>query len=134
MIDSSQPRGALSVNGVDWRSVGDTSMQGRHSGGRRSSTGGKDISDGNVLDQGRVEVDLLVDCAEDTREDFLWPGILEATLLCFCDGRANGGDDNDVVVVLGENDALCVLEFVGDGLGGFSVGRHGGGGLRERAG
>lgn len=54
-------------------------MESGHASCARTTTGRKDISNADILNKCRVEVNLSVDCTKDAREDFLWAGVLEAT-------------------------------------------------------
>jgi hypothetical protein len=98
-------------------------VQSGHAGSRRASACGEDIADSDVLDVLGVEIYRLVGVTEDVEKDFFGVCVLEATLLALevnvsgrrvnilgveylCLSRADGGDNNDVVVVLCEDSSF----------------------------
>lgn len=56
-------------------------MESRHASSGRATAWRKDVSNADILDKCRVEVDLGVHCTKDAREDLLWAGVLETTTL-----------------------------------------------------
>ena len=96
-------------------------MKGGHARRGGASTRRKNVADGDVANERGIDASLGVDGAEDAREDLLWARVLESTLLrlgtsrqwdwlisldvraaYLCDCRADGGDNDDVIVVLCE--------------------------------
>jgi hypothetical protein len=59
----------------------DASSERRHARGTCTTTRWKDISDGHVLNECRVEAGFGINCAKNFTEDFLWPCVLETTTL-----------------------------------------------------
>lgn len=57
VVHSGKTTGALPVNSVDTARVRNPSMQSRHPGSRRSPTSRQHVTDSDILNQLRVEVD-----------------------------------------------------------------------------
>lgn len=72
-----------------------------------SSTGGEDVADLDLLDEVLADARALDDALEDGLEHVLRARVLQAALLGARDGRAHGGDDDDIVGVLGEEGLLA---------------------------
>jgi hypothetical protein len=71
LCDSSEPRGTLSVDGIDCARVGNSSGKGRHTSGGSSSTSRQNVPNGDVLNERWVKARLSVNSAENGRENFL---------------------------------------------------------------
>jgi len=56
-------------------------MEGGHASSACTTTWRKDISDVDILDKCRVEVNPSVDCTQNAREDFLWACVFKTTAL-----------------------------------------------------
>ena len=83
-VDGGQSRRALTVNGSNGNSIGNTSIESCHTGRGRTTTRGKDVAYLDVLDQRRVEASFFVNTLEHSRKDLLGACILESTLLALC--------------------------------------------------
>lgn len=92
---SLQTRRALAVEGADGSGLGEASDEG--SGAHLGSTtaGGKDSADGDILDEGRIDLGALKESLEGAGDEVGSLGVLEATLATLCEGRSEGcGNDN----------------------------------------
>ena len=81
LVHGCQTRGALTVDGVEGRGVGDASSEGGHTSDACTSSSGEDVSDDNVFDQNGVDGCFLVSSLENGGEEFFRSGVLETTLL-----------------------------------------------------
>ena len=75
-----QPTGALSVDCVNAGLDRDSGVEGGHTSGTSTTTRGKDIANGDVLNEFGVKLDLGIGSMKDVGKDNLWAGILETTL------------------------------------------------------
>lgn len=98
-------------------------MEGSHTGSGGTTAGRKYVSDGDILDERGIEVDVRVYGAEDIGEDKVGLCVPEGALFCLCDCGAEGGDDDNVVVALFEEAASGHQEGVNGGVVYVSVGR-----------
>ena len=80
-VDRLETGGTLPVGRADGDGVRDTSVERGHTRGRRASARRKDVANGDVAHNRRVNTRLLHGSAEHAREELFWPGVLEATLL-----------------------------------------------------
>lgn len=67
--NSLETRRALTVDGVDRGALGEASVEGGHTGVGGSTASGQNIANSNVVDKSRVDLGLLKDTLEDTRQD-----------------------------------------------------------------
>jgi len=74
-------------------------MKGSHTGSGSATTGRKYISDSNVLNELGIEVDTRIYSLENVGEDEVGLCILEPAFPALCDCGAEGGNDDDIVVV-----------------------------------
>ena len=81
LVHGCQTRGALTVDGVEGRGVGDASSEGGHASDACTSSSGEDVSDGNVFDKNWVDGCFLVSSLENGGEEFFGPSVLETTFL-----------------------------------------------------
>ena len=65
LVDGRKTRRALTVDGRDRGRVGDASVESGHASSGRAAGGRKDVSNADILDKCRVEVDFGVDCTKD---------------------------------------------------------------------
>lgn len=96
-VDASlETRRALAVEGADGSGLGEASDEG--SGAHLGSTtaGGKDGADGDILDQGRVDLGALKEGLEGAGDEVGSLGVLEATLATLCEGRSESCGDDDL--------------------------------------
>jgi len=72
-------------------------MEGSHAGSR-STTRRKYISDSDILNELGVKVDAGIYSLENIGEDKVGLCILEPAFLALCDCRAEGGNDDNIVI------------------------------------
>jgi hypothetical protein len=65
LVDGSKTRRALTIDGRERGREGDASVESGHASSRRATGRSKDVSNADILDKCRVEVDLGVDCTKD---------------------------------------------------------------------
>ena len=65
LVDSRKTRRALTVDGRDRGRDGDASVESSHASSGCATARRKDVSNTDILDECRVEVDLGVDCTKD---------------------------------------------------------------------
>ena len=65
LVDGRKARRALTVDGRDRGRDGDASVESSHASSTRATARRKDVSNTDILDKCRVEVDLGVNCAKD---------------------------------------------------------------------
>ncbi len=65
LVDGRKTRRALTVDSRDRGRDGDASVERGHASSGRATARRKDVSDADILDKCRVEVDLGVDCTKD---------------------------------------------------------------------
>jgi len=65
LVDGCKTRRALTVDGSDRGRDGDASVESGHASSGRTTGGRKDVSNADILDKCRVEVDLGVGCTKD---------------------------------------------------------------------
>jgi hypothetical protein len=94
-------------------------VQGGHAPGFAAAELREDCADLHVVDQARVEVGGCGEgCFQDVGEERMVVGVFEAAFLCSGDGRAEGGEEDDVVGVLLEDVFGAFLDEAGHfGLG-----------------
>lgn len=92
-----ETRRALAVERADGSRLGETSVQagGAHLGS--ATAGSQDGSDGDVLDEGGVDLGALNDGLEDASHQVGGGGILESALATAGEGSAASGGDNNIV-------------------------------------
>lgn len=78
-----------------------------HARNSGSTAGGQDVADLDLLDEVLADARALDDALEHGLEHVLRARVLQAALLGARDGRAHGGDDDDIVGVLGEEGLLA---------------------------
>jgi hypothetical protein len=81
LCDSCKTRGALAVDSVDDGSVRNASVEGCRTSCRGSAVRWEDVSNGNILDELRIEVYARIDQAEDMEEYKIGFGVLETALV-----------------------------------------------------
>jgi hypothetical protein len=68
-------------------------MESGHPSSGRATARRKDVSNADILNKCRVEVDLGIYCTKDAREDLLWTGVLETTTLALYIGCQQGNQE-----------------------------------------
>ena len=130
VVDRNEARRALAVDGRDRRGRGEAGSELGHAGDGRTTAGREDVADLDLLDEGLVDTRALNDTLEDSLEEVLRAGVLEATLLGARDRGADGTDDDDVVRALLEEGGLATRGEVRHEAREAVLG--GGGGVGER--
>lgn len=127
VLDGLEARRAESVDAAGGGSVGESSSQHGGSDLVRGSCIG-DISEADILDQGRVDFALLKDLFQQSIDDVVEAGVFEASLLALGECGPDGqGDDNVIGVLLGAGSlSVGVDENPGDPFGpnGLTWQRH----------
>jgi hypothetical protein len=82
-------------------------MEGGHASSACTTTWRKDISDVDILDECRVEVNPSVDCTQNAREDFLWACVFKTTALALSGVSTRKVGRKGVEKNLGHSRAHC---------------------------
>jgi hypothetical protein len=81
LVDGGETGGALTVDGRDGGGNWNAGMEGSHASPTRTAARWENVSDADVLNERRVEVDLCVNGAKNARKQLLWAGILKSASL-----------------------------------------------------
>lgn len=125
LVDSAETTGALPIHGVECSRVGYAGSERGHACSRGTTRGRKDVSDGNVLNECRIEIDASVHGTKNAGKQLFRTGVLKAALLGLRDGvsravtmagrtaaylcyrGAEGAYDDNVVGALLEEGGSC---------------------------
>lgn len=95
LVNGSETRRALSVQAVATGSVGNTGPERAHAGLGGTTTGSKDGTDGNILDELRVDLGLGKNTLKGPTEELLGSTLRETTLLGPGDGGSESRNNDD---------------------------------------
>lgn len=92
-----QTRRALSVERSDSGFLGEASNKSGSAELGGTGAGSKHIADGDILNEGRVDLGALENGLEDTSEQIACGRVLEGSLAALGEGGAAGGGDDDLL-------------------------------------
>jgi len=84
-------------------------MEGSHTGSGSTTTGREYISDSDILNELGIKVDACIYSLENIGEDKVGLCILKPAFLALCDCRAEGGNDDNIVVAFVEEAVVSGL-------------------------
>lgn len=103
-VDASlETRRALTVEGADSDRLGEASVQAGGAHLSSTTTGGKDSSNADILNESGVDLGSFDGGLEDTSHDVGGGGVLEGTLASTGEGASASSGDNDIVGALLED-------------------------------
>lgn len=80
-VDGGEARRALTVDSRNRCGNWNTGMKGSHTSPIRTAARRENVSDIDVLNERRVEVDLCVNCTKNACKQLLWAGVLKPASL-----------------------------------------------------